>query len=447
MTKTMPASSSLLAEPTPAAPEVEAQVLGAILRDPTCLYDLHDRLSAGSFHLPKHRLIWTAILALFDHNEMIDLNTVTNELDRTGELAACGGRSTFLDICDSVFTAANVGSHTAILIEKQKARALRQCLLDGLEHLRESPDELIQNLESQLAAARSIGLRSTSTIDVQVEETIRGNLAVAEGKIPACNWPIRALSRATKGIRAGKIYLIIALYKTGKSKLLVATLTHLTVDQEVPCLFFSLEMRPPQILNWMAGCALTIDTAHYGTADLSKDERTRTEDWLMRQIASPGRLVINDRSTHTPESICAEMKRAVMQHGVKVVLIDFLQRITFGNKDLVSEIERGINLIAATARSLNVAVIALSQVPKSAEKKAAGENITMGDVKSSGAFAEAADCSIAITDPNRHKESNLPTRDLRFVVEGRDLRSRVLDIRADLRYAHFNTLTRDESGN
>jgi replicative DNA helicase len=341
-------------------------------------------------------------------------------------------------------TAANVRAHAELLIEKQRGRLLKAAATSVLDRLNEAPADLVESLESAIAEVRTMGTADRPNIDRQVESAIQANQDVIRGKIPAHDWPVPALTRATKGIRSGKFYLVVALYKTGKSKLLTATLTHLVVEQNVPCLFFSLEMRSTQVLNWMAAYALKINSAKYGTPELSENELEHTNDWMQRRIATPGLLHINDRSVHTPESICAEMRRAVMRHGVKVVFIDFLQRINFGRKDVVAEIERGVNLIASTARDLSVAIIALSQVPKSAEKKGKGEHIHMGDVKSSGAFAEAADCSIAITDPDRHRDTESGVRYLKFVVEGRDVRSRMLDIQADLRYGHFNTLTRDE---
>ena len=436
----MPNESSPLAVETPAALDVERAVLGAILCDPTCLYDIYDRLTVESFHRREHRLVWSALIAMFGRGETINLETLRRELERTGDLEKCGGHSTLLDIADSVMTAAHAGAHAQILIEKQRQRKLRATATSLLDRLNENPDDLVDWLEESISEVRSVGLDNQPTLDRQVEAAIQANKDVIEGKVVAYQWPIRELTRATKGIRAGKFYLLVALYKTGKSKLLTATLTDLVVDQQVPCLFFSLEMRSTQVLNWMAAYALKINSTKYGTLELSQGELDRTTDWMIQQIASAGRLHINDRSVHTPESICAEIRRAVMKYGIKVVFIDFLQKINFGPKDHVAEIERGVNLIVSTARDLGVAVVALSQVPKSAEKKAKGDNINMGDVKSSGAFAEAADCSISMTDPNRHQESDQDTRHLKFVVEGRDVRSRVLDIHADLRYGDFHSL-------
>jgi replicative DNA helicase len=165
---------------------------------------------------------------------------------------------------------------------------------------------------------------------------------------------------------------------------------------------------------------------------------------LMQKIASHKHLFINDRSVQSPGSICAAMRRAVMRDGVKVVFIDYLQKIDFGERDSVREIERGMNLIAATARDLNVAVVALSQVPKSADKSQKSALISMADVKSSGAIAEAADVAISITDPNRHKEDKSHIRHLKFMIEGRDIPNRILDVQGDLRFGRFNSLVNDE---
>ncbi len=433
----MPGTSS---PPVLNAPDAERSVLGMILLDPSCLYEVADRLTEASFSTPGYRAVWRAVASLLREQTRISLETVFERI----QIHRDDNRVTpadLIDIISDVYSAAHLGAHSALLLRYQQRRMLRDLHRRIDEGLQTNPEELLDQVEIALADIRAVGTQETDGIEQQVQATIAADIAVSEGKIPAYRWPIRELTRATKGIQPGRFYLIIALYKTGKSKLVATTLTDLVVNQQVPCLFFSMEMRPRQVLHWMAGQALRIDTLQYDTPDLSRKDMQATHDWLVREIASKKLLFINDRSRHTPESICGEMRRSKLRYGIKVAFIDFLQKIDWGQKDIVTEIEKGVNLIAATGRDLGVAIIGLSQAPKAAEFKGPKQNLTLADVKSSGALAEAADCAIAITDPDRHKETEDGIKKLRFLVEGRDIRSRILEIRADLRYGFFNCIT------
>ena len=422
----------------PHAPEIEEAVLGAVMLDAPALYEVDDLLTVDSFYLPKHRKMWAAITHLLAGDDRVDISTVADELERRGELVVCGGRAGVVDVADSVFTSANIKAHARLLLDQQKRRTFQRVCQETLGRLNESPDDLLSHFESEVLAIGEVGRGQERTTDEQINAMIAADVAVLSGKDAGLEWPIPELTRSTRGIQPGKIYLIIGLYKTGKSKLAIAAIRHLIECDGAKCLFLSLEMGASQVFRWLAGNALEIDTSFFGTTRLSEQQMIDAHHWVMQHVGE-GRLIVDDRAVQTPQSICSAMRRAVIKHKTRVVFIDYLQRIQWADGPVaLSDIARGMNLIASTAKRLGVVVVGLSQVPKSVEKQPQGKLINLGDVKDAAVFAEVADCAIAITDTQRNDEVNSgPQRYLKFLIQQRDGESRVLDIQADLRYGRF----------
>lgn len=421
------------------APDVEEAVLAAVLRDKHALYQVVDQLTAAAFHDLRHRRIWEAITWLYAHDKPVDISTVSVELELQGHLNACGGRSEIARISEVVFTSVNAPAHARILLDYQKRRAISEFLRGEDIKIADDPRESLARLEAGLQAIAECGGESERTSDEQINRMMAADYEILEGRLAGANWPLPELSQLTRGIRPGKIYLIIALFKTGKSKLAIATIHQLITDR-VPCLFLSLEMGSTQVLHWLAACALSIDASLFGSPRISRRQIEDAHHWVQEHCAD-GQLVIDDRAVQTPETICRAMRQAALARGVKVVFIDYLQRISWAEGTAsVSDIARGLSQIAATAKRFNLAVVGLSQVPKGVEQRGGGQLINLSDVKDAAAYAEVADCSIAITDPNRHQPSPVPQRHLRFLVEQRDGESKIIDVQADLRYGHFHAL-------
>lgn len=438
---------------TPSSPPVtmhdeqlERAILGAVLLAPEAYYEISDLVTERSFQQAPHRLVWRAMGELMALGNPVDEVTLRAHLERSGQLQQAGGTALLVDIADSIFSAANVRAHALILVAHQKRRALRQALGNALSELNDEPDALLDRLQAQLLEIGDVGCGPLRTTSEQIVQMMAADLEVLEGRMSGWSWPLQELTVATRGIRSGRIYLVIGLFKSGKSKFTVATIHQLITRENTPVLFLSMEMPSRQVFHWLAGCDLSINSEFYDSPRLSRDQMNQTHDWVQSNCGE-GQLQINDRAVQTPASICAAMRRAAIRHGVKVVFIDYLQKIAWADgTPSVLDISRGMNLIAATAKRLNLAVIGLSQVPKSVEKQAREQMINLGDVKDASAFAETADCAIAITDPERHKEGpERGVRNLKLLIEQRDGPTRVLDVRADLRFGHFFALTRESA--
>lgn len=422
-------------------PDVEEAVLAAVMRDKAALFATADLLTADAFHDLRHRRIWEVVTYLCAHDKPVDLYTVTIELEERGYLNACGGRVGVGRIADSINSAANARAHAGILLDYQQRRAIAAFLQADNIDLRDDPRESLARLESGLQAISEHGRGSERTIDEQINRMMAADYDVLEGKLAGANWPLPELSQLTRGIRPGKIYLIIALFKTGKSKLAIATI-HQLINDGVPVQFFSLEMGSSQVFHWLAASALSINASLFGSPRISRQEVDDAHRWVQEHCAS-GQIVIDERAVQTPEMICRAMRQAAVAKGVKVVFIDYLQRISWSDgTPSVGDIARGLSMIAATAKRYDLAVIGLSQVPKGVEQRGSGQLITLADVKDAAAYAEVADCSIAITDPNRHQPSPTPQRHLRFLIEQRDGESKIIEVEADLRYGRFQSIVK-----
>ena len=106
--------------------EAEQSVLGAIILDNDALPRALDMVSPDDFYRDSHRRLYEAMLGLFDRNEPIDVITITDYLNRKGQLEAVGGISYLSELAAFVPTSANIRYHAKIIREKALLRALVQ---------------------------------------------------------------------------------------------------------------------------------------------------------------------------------------------------------------------------------------------------------------------------------------------------------------------------------
>jgi len=260
------------------------------------------------------------------------------------------------------------------------------------------------------------------------------------------SWGLPKLDKYTRGIIPGCYYAIGGLKKTGKTLFGINTIAELVGSQKVPCLVFSLEMSATAIAWALLSRQTKIDSAQFGTRYLDDDQMARIHTAAIT-IETDWPLYIDSRKGLSVEQIIASIRRHVRK-GVKVVLIDYLQRIDIPNRsdNRATAIQKAINKLADAAAKYDVALLILSQLANRAEF---GNKPTVGDFKESGGITEACDCALLLDNIDR-TEGNFKTAD----------RTRKFDIiialqrigesgtnahfRHDLKTAHFYEIEKNE---
>ncbi len=255
------------------------------------------------------------------------------------------------------------------------------------------------------------------------------------------SWGIdKRLDELTGGIVPGRYYAVGGLKKTGKSRFGLSVISELVgnliAERRIPCLIVSLEMSADQVNRILLSRQANVDSRLLGTQYISALQLSQldtaaniVDDWPLQVVDSPGMTI---------EQITSHIRRQ-SRKGVKVVLLDYLQRIDIPNKgdSRATAIQKAVNQLADAARKYNVALIALSQLANRAEFE---DQPTVGDFKESGGIAEACDCAIILHNHDRTPGEKTHLFDIGIPVQRFGASGMKVTVKHDLRISRFYSI-------
>ena len=383
----------------------ERSVLGALLFDTNTLNLAVEGLRPEDFYLPAHREIYSAALKLNADGMAVDLVTVEAELRRRGSLATAGGTDYLIDMMGQVPTTVNSRHYIRIVQEKSTLRQLidasqriRQDAMsqqDDLQVILNRAEKEIFDISMRRGGAdtlRHIGEVLVSTYR-HVEELDRnkgGISGVATGFI--------ALDKLLTGLHGGELVLIGARPSMGKTSFAMNICTYAALKKKKIAVF-SLEMPREQIvLRMLCGDArVNMQAVRQGTM--------KDADWarLARSLGplSATEVYIDDTAGITPSQLRSRCRRMMMEHGLDLIIIDYMQLMVSDNRNEnrqqeVSEISRSLKGIA---QELKVPLIACAQLSRANTQRSAKRPV-LSDLRDSGSIEQDADVVMFL-----HRES------------------------------------------
>lgn len=378
----------------PWSPEAEQSVLGCLLLDNACAYRLaDDSLKAESFYSATHGLIWTAIAALLAANRPADAITVADALGADAEV--CGGAQYLQSLAMSVPSTANVRRYAEIVSEKAQRRALLAAG-DQVQALAREPGEpsaLLDRAQSLLTALQRQESRSRP---VNLLESIASRLerweAMGNGQAsPGMRTRLPRLDRCLGGgLQRGRVVVIAARPSIGKTSAATQIALNVAADNH-RVLVLSQEMPRGDLTDRIAANLgrIPLDVLATGIDPSDDDNWGRVVDATERARALS--LEIDDQPGLTLLAIRAKAQMAKAQHGLDVLVLDYLQLCSATNSKAsrhhqIEEISRGLKVLA---KELDICVMVLSQINRDVAK--ADREPTLADLKESGAIEEDAD--------------------------------------------------------
>lgn len=394
----------------PNAVDFERIVLGTILIDTKGLNDVLDLLTPEVFYDPRHREIFTAIRALFEANNPVDMMTVIQELKRTEKLNAAGGDAYIIDLTLSVSSSAHIEYHARIVLEKFILRSLINVSANVIDSsYKESTDvfELLDKAEQSFFEITNgtikKGFATANNLVKQAIDTIK-SLKDKEG-ISGIPSGFTAVDRETGGWQNSDLIIIAARPAMGKTAFLLSMARNIAVERKIPLALFSLEMASVQLITRMISSETGISSEKLRTGKMSDEEWERLFSNISELENAP--LYIDETPSLSIYDFRAKCRRLVMQHGVKIIMVDYLQLMTantggkaIGNRE--QEIATISRSLKAIAKELNVPVIALSQLSRTVETRP-GKRPQLSDLRESGAIEQDADIVSFIFRPEYYK--------------------------------------------
>lgn len=393
----------------PNALDFEKIVIGTFLIDRKGLDYSVDLLTPEVFYDPRHQTIFEAILKLYENNSPVDLMTVIQELKRTEKLHLAGGDHYIIDLTMGVSSSAHIEYHVRVILEKYILRSLINVSANVIDSsYKETTDvfELLDKAEQSFFEITNGTIKKGfGTANSLVKEAVDKIKALKDKEglsgIPS---GFAKLDKETGGWQNSDFIIIAARPAMGKTAFLLSMARNISVDHQIPMALFSLEMASVQLITRMISSETGISSEKLRTGQMSDNEWQRLFTNISALENAP--LYIDETPSLSIFDFRAKCRRLVMQHGVKIIMVDYLQLMTANSGKAGGNREQEIATISrslkAIAKELNVPVIALSQLSRSVETRP-GKRPQLSDLRESGSIEQDADIVSFIFRPEYYK--------------------------------------------
>ncbi|PPA68499.1 replicative DNA helicase [Jeotgalibacillus proteolyticus] len=377
--------------------EAEQAVIGAIFLEPQALISAAEILMPDDFYRSSHQRIFEVMMSLSDKGKAIDLITVTEELAAAKELEDIGGVSYLSDLAASVPTAANLEYYARIVEEKSLLRRLIRTATTIAQDGYAREDE-VENLlgEAERNIMEVANRKNTSAFHSMKDVLVRtyDNIEILnsqKGEITGIATGFNELDRMTAGFQRNDLIIVAARPSVGKTAFALNIAQNVATKTGENVAIFSLEMGAEQLVMRMLCAEGNINAQNLRTGALT-DEDWRKLTMAMGSLSNAG-IYIDDTPGVRVQDIRAKCRRLKQEHGLGMILIDYMQLIHGTGKpgenrqQEVSEISRSLK---GLARELEVPVIALSQLSRGVEQRQ-DKRPMMSDLRESGSIEQDAD--------------------------------------------------------
>ncbi|GAX89105.1 replicative DNA helicase [Effusibacillus lacus] len=376
--------------------EAEQAVLGAVLIEPDTLMTVTEILKPEDFYRSSHQKIFESMIEVAERGEPVDIVTLTAHLQNLGVIEEVGGVSYLATLANTVPTAANADYYAAIVKEKAVVRRLIRVATQIAASGYEGTDDvvgLIDDAERRIAELTNekIARGFTPIKDILLATFERIEFLFSnKGGVTGVPTGYPDLDRITSGFQKSDLIIVAARPSVGKTAFSLNIAQNVAVRSKVPVAIFSLEMSKEQLVQRILCAEATIDAGKMRTGYLDDDDWPKLTMAVSTLAEAP--IFIDDTPGITVADIRSKCRRLQQEHGLGMILIDYLQLIQGRGKgdnrqQEISEISRTLKLIA---RELNVPVIALSQLSRSVEQRQ-DKRPMLSDLRESGSIEQDAD--------------------------------------------------------
>jgi replicative DNA helicase len=396
----------------PHSVEAEQAVLGGLMLDNSTWDAVADRLTSDDFYRRDHQLIFAAIAELAGRSEPCDAVTLAEFLERRSQGAETGGLVYLATLARDTPSAANIRAYADIVRERAQLRGLirvgGEITSSAFENDGRTVSELVDEAERRVFEIAEGSRKGSGFIALRDElGSVIDRLDMlhnSEGKLTGVSTGFEKLDEMTGGLQAGDLVVIAGRPSMGKTTFAINIAENAAFGAKVKVAVFSMEMSREQLAFRMISSLGSVDQSRLRRGPYQDEDWARINSAIgqMRDAS----IFIDDAGALTPTEVRARARRLKREHGLGLIVIDYLQLMQVaGTKENrateISEISRSLK---ALAKELSVPVIALSQLNRSVEQRVDKKPV-MSDLRESGAIEQDADLIMMIYreevyDPN-----------------------------------------------
>lgn len=377
----------------PQAVDVEEVVLGAILIDKK--YEIaFELLKPEVFYDLKHQIIFESMVEVFNEHNPIDIITISQRLKKNKQTANAD-ELYLIKLTQKISSSAHLEYHCRLLLQKYIERSLIQSSLDIAKDAYAQTHDVFELLDVSFNRLNSISDVIVSNKTPSVNELTHDLLDHAEklynGDVEAgLPTPIKRLNELMGGWRDAELIILAGRPGMGKTAFAIKS-AWILAKQNIPVGFFSLEMSAQKLLSRCWSIEAGISNSKFFKEGLSKSEVTQIRK-AKNEIGNVP-LYIEDKESFTINTLNVKAKKLQREQGIKILFVDYLQLMKGTGKNqqreqIISEISRGLKLLST---SLNIPVVALSQLSRSCETRGGDKRPILSDLRESGAIEQDAD--------------------------------------------------------
>lgn len=386
--------------------EAEQSLLGCILMDPVIQVEIGSQISEEDFYSESHKYIFGAMESIIKENQPVDLVTLSDALEKRGELDQVGGIEYINQLTNVLPSSANYQRYVEIVRRDSMLRKLIKGSAEIIEESGKSMDEL-----SALSFAEKTIYDISNTADTSSMKKIGSiipdvmtkldELSKDKSSYRGIKTGFKGLDNKLNGLHNSDLIILAARPAVGKTSLAMNIVEQVAL-QGYTCAVFSLEMGKEQLVQRMM-CSV----AGVSMENALKGRMSKTE-WLKiakaREILSNSKIYIDDSAAVTPRELLSKCRRLKRKSGLDLVMVDYIQLMSSDAKkgednrqQEISNISRNLKILA---KELNVPVIALSQLSRAVESRKGRPQLA--DLRESGAIEQDADIVLFIHRPDKN---------------------------------------------
>lgn len=377
--------------------EAEKSVLGACLIDKDAVLKVSEILKKDDFYELIHGDVFEGIFELFQAHKPIDIITVSDWLKDRGLLDRVGGPTYLAALTLECPSSSNVHQYGLIVKNKSVLRNLLKTGQDITALAFETDKEIpmvLEKAEQSLFSVTQTFVKNhfvhiKDIVGMRFEEYSEANDSKEKDKLKGISYGFSNLDFYTQGLKAGELIILAARPSMGKSAFALNIVQHVAMESQKSVGFFSLEMPKEQMVDRLFSSYLQVDASKLQKGLLDAEDFSRMGDALEK--LSSANIFFDDTGGVTVSELKSKARRLQMEHGLDLIVIDYLQLMTGNNPmNRVQEISEISRSLKALGRELQVPVIALSQLSRSVEQRP-NKQPQLSDLRESGSIEQDAD--------------------------------------------------------
>lgn len=386
----------------------ERSVLGAILLNSDCINIVNEKIKSKEyFYRSNNQEIYDAMCELLKQDRPIDIVTLSSELTKRGALETVGGIDYLVELTGTVPAVANVEHYANIIVEKYKLRSLISALSGAVEecYAQEEATDIIDSAEKDIF---NIAMNNEVSALTHVSENLNEvyeqihEIYNNQGSVRGVATGFPELDDMTGGFQKSNLIIIAGRPSMGKTSFAMNIASHVAMINKKSVAFFSLEMSKNDLLMRLIGTAACVDGNKIRSGNLSDDEWERIAD--ASDLLANSKLYIDDTSQISITEMRSKCRRI---KDLSMVVVDYIGLMKTDNNEsrqqAVSELSRQLK---ALSRTLNVPVIVLSQLNRSAANARGKDHTPMlSDLRESGAIEQDADLVMLVHRPGYYQDA------------------------------------------